>query len=121
MFPYTGLDGQPVLEAIVKPSAFRPILAGDLPASVVKIVAASQRPTALSTLTDPSGPPAWTTIPSWFMVAGADRAVGAADERYMARRIHASTVEVKGASHVVMISHPGKVVRMITDAAAGRR
>ena len=121
VFPYTGLDGQPVLEAIVKPSAFRPILAGDLPASVVKIVAVSQRPTALSTPTDPSGPPAWTTIPSWFMVAGADRAVGAADERYMARRIHASTVEVKGASHVVMISHPGKVVRMITDAAAGRR
>ena len=32
VFPYTGLDGQPVLEATVKPSAFRPILAGDLPA-----------------------------------------------------------------------------------------
>ena len=39
----------------------------------------------------------------------------------MARLIHATTVEVKGASHVVMISHPGAVVRMIADAAAGRR
>jgi pimeloyl-ACP methyl ester carboxylesterase len=114
-------DGQLSPEATVKPAAFRRIFAADLPASVTKVVAASQRPTALSTLTDPSGAPAWTTIPSWYLIAGADKAVGAANERFMARRIHATTVKAKGASHVVMVSRPKKVVNLIVDAAAGRR
>jgi pimeloyl-ACP methyl ester carboxylesterase len=105
----------------IKPSRFRAIFAADLPASATKIMAASQRPTAVSTLTDPSGAPAWATIPSWYLVAGADKALGAANERYMAHRIHATTVEVKGASHVVMISHPATVVKLIADAATDRR
>ena len=52
---------------------------------------------------------------------GADRAIGAANERFMARRMHATTRVAKGASHVVMLSQPRKVVRLILDAAAGRR
>ena len=118
---YRTPDGQLAPEGTIKPSAFRRIFAADVPASLTKVVAASQRPTALSTLTDPSGPPAWTTIPSWYMVAGADKAVGAANERFMAQRIHATTVEARGASHVVIISRPHKVVRLIVDAATGRR
>jgi pimeloyl-ACP methyl ester carboxylesterase len=115
---YPTPDGSLAPEATAKPSAFRRVFAADVPASLTKIVAAEQRPAALSTLSDPSGPPAWATIPSWYMVAGSDKAIGAANERWMAQRIHATTVEVKGASHVVMISHPGKVVRLIADAAA---
>ena len=84
-------------------------------------MAASQRPAALAALGEPSGPPAWTTIPSWYLVAGTDNAVGTADERFMAKRMHATTVEVKGASHVVMISQPDKATELILDAAAGRR
>lgn len=118
---YPTPDGQLAPEVTAKPSALRPIFAADLPASLTKIAAASQRPAALSTLSDPSGPPAWATIPSWALVAGADKAIGAANERYMAKRIHATTVEAKGASHLVMLSQPEKVVKLIADAAAGRR
>jgi pimeloyl-ACP methyl ester carboxylesterase len=118
---YPTPDGQVVLEATVKPSAFRPIFAADVPASLTKIAAASQRPTALSTLSDPAGPPAWKAIPSWYLVAGADKAIGAANERFMAKRMHATTVEAKGASHIVMLSQPDKVIGLILDAAAGRR
>jgi pimeloyl-ACP methyl ester carboxylesterase len=89
--------------------------------AATRVAAASQRPTALSTLTDPAGPPAWTTIPSWYLVAGADNAVGTANERFMARRMHATTVVAEGASHIVMISQPDKVTGLILDAAAGRR
>ena len=39
----------------------------------------------------------------------------------MAKRIHATTVEAKGASHLVMLSQPEKVVKLIADAAACRR
>jgi pimeloyl-ACP methyl ester carboxylesterase len=39
----------------------------------------------------------------------------------MAKRAGAKkTVEVKDASHVVMVSHPGEVAQLITDAAASR-
>jgi len=119
--PFLAPDGQPAPEATIKPDRFRPIFAADLPAAATRIAAASQRPTALSTLSEPSGPPAWTTIPSWYLVPGADKAIGTANERYMARRIHATTVEVRGASHVVMLSHPAETVKLIVDAAIGRR
>ena len=39
----------------------------------------------------------------------------------MARRIRATTIEGKGASHEVMISRSQSVVKLITDAAVGRR
>jgi pimeloyl-ACP methyl ester carboxylesterase len=118
---YQAPDGRLLPEATVKPRLFHKILAADLPVAATDIAAASQRPTALSTLTDPAGPPAWTTIPSWYLVAGADRAVGTANERFMARRMHATTVEAKGASHIVLLSQPDKVTRLILDAAAVRR
>jgi pimeloyl-ACP methyl ester carboxylesterase len=118
---YPTPDGQLAPEVTAKPSALRPIFAADLPVSLVKIAAASQRPAAASTLSDPSGPPAWATIPSWALVAGADKAIGAANERFMAKRIHATTVVAKGASHLVMLSQPEKVANLIADAAAGRR
>ena len=118
---YQTPDGRLAPEAIVKPQLFHTILAADLPEAATRVAAASQRPTALSTLTDPAGPPAWTTVPSWYLVAGADKAVGTANERFMARRMHATTVVAKGASHIVMLSQPDKVIGLILDAAAGRR
>ncbi len=118
---YQTPDGRLAPEGTVKPQLFHSILAGDLPVAATRVAAASQRPTALSTLTDPAGPPAWATIPSWYLVAGADNAVGTANERFMARRMHATTVEAKGASHIVMLSQPDKVTRLILDAATNRR
>ena len=86
---------------------FREIFAADLPRKQARAMALSQRPAALQTLAEPSGTPAWRTIPAWYLVAGRDNAIGADTERAMAARIHArKTIEVKGASHVVMISRP---------------
>jgi pimeloyl-ACP methyl ester carboxylesterase len=118
---YQTPDGRLLPEGIAKPRLFHKILAADLPVGATNVAAASQRPTALSTLTEPAGPPAWVTIPSWYLVAGADKAVGTANERFMARRMHATTVEAKGASHIVILSQPDKVTGLILDAAAGRR
>jgi pimeloyl-ACP methyl ester carboxylesterase len=86
---------------------------------VAKAMAAAQRPVALSVLTEPSGVPAWRTIPSWYQIAGADNAIGTKVERIMARRIKATTSEVAGASHVVMMSHPEATTRVILAAARG--
>ena len=119
--PFPGPDGRPALEGYVNPSVFREIFAADLPADRAAVMAASQRPGAAQTLGEPSGPPAWKTIPSWYLVAGADVGVGAELERFMARRIEATTLEIKGASHVVMISHPDETARLIRAAAGAKR
>jgi hypothetical protein len=58
----------------------------------------SQRPAALATLGEPSGPPAWKTIPSWYLVPTRDRAIGSDVLLAMAARIHPrETITVKGA------------------------
>jgi pimeloyl-ACP methyl ester carboxylesterase len=118
--PFPLPDGSAAPEGYIKPGVFRRIFAADLPKVVTRTLAAAQRPVALSVLTEPSGAPAWRTIPSWYQVAGADKAIGAKLERLMARRIDATTSTVAGASHVVMMSNPGATTRVILAAARGR-
>jgi len=115
--PFPAPDGSEALEGYINLDVFHEIFAADLPRKQARAMALSQRPAALATLGEPSGPPAWKSIPSWYLVAGSDRAVGADVERAMAKRIGAKTVEVKGASHVVMISRPKKTTALILEAA----
>jgi len=105
-----GVDGY------INPTVFRDVFAADLPAATTAVMAASQRPGAISTLSDLSGVPAWKTIPSWYMVANQDHAIPPALERFMAARMHAHTVQVDS-SHVAMMSHPGAVTDLILSAA----
>jgi pimeloyl-ACP methyl ester carboxylesterase len=104
-------------EGYIQPSAFRQVFAADVDRSTAAVMAASQRPAAVAALGEPSpNVPAWEEIPSWYMVASQDRAIGAAPERIMAKRIGAKTVEVRS-SHVPMITHPREVTELILDAA----
>ena len=95
---------------------FANCFANDLPASEAAVLATSQRPLALSALSDPSSPPAWTSIPSWALVGTADHVIPPAEQLYMAQRAHAHIVEVR-ASHLSMISHPDAVTKLIIRAA----
>ncbi|MEW1566507.1 alpha/beta hydrolase [Streptomyces sp. NPDC093509] len=106
-----GADGY------VDPAKFRTVMAADLRGSDAELLAAQQRPVDLAALQAPSGVPAWKTIPSWYLVAGADRAIPAATEKFMAHRAGAHTVVVDDASHLVMLSHPGRVENLIVQAA----
>jgi pimeloyl-ACP methyl ester carboxylesterase len=100
----------------VKPAVFRDIFAGDLPRSTTELMWAGQRPGDASTLRDPSGPPAWRQIRSWYLVARDDNLIPAAAQRFMAQRAGARTVEVR-ASHVAMISQPRVTADLIALAA----
>jgi pimeloyl-ACP methyl ester carboxylesterase len=80
------------------------------------VMAASQRPIALSAGTETSGPAAWKSIPSWALVATADRAIGTSNVRFMARRAGARIVEV-AASHAVPVSQPDDVAALVVAAA----
>jgi pimeloyl-ACP methyl ester carboxylesterase len=116
--PYPAPEGAPPLEGYIKLDVFRQIFAADLPRKQARAMALSQRPGALATLAEPSGPPAWKTIPSWYVVPTRDHAIGTDVLLAMAQRIHPrKTVEVKGASHVVMISRPKPTTDLIVTAA----
>jgi pimeloyl-ACP methyl ester carboxylesterase len=114
---YPAADGTLAPEGSIKTSAFREVFAADLPKRQVDALAAAQRPAALATLGEPSGPPAWASIPSWFLVAGADKTIGAANLRFMAKRAKARTVELKGASHAVLLSRAQETTKLILSAA----
>jgi pimeloyl-ACP methyl ester carboxylesterase len=79
-------------------------------------MAATQRPVAAAAFSDVSGPPAWKSLPSWAVVATADKAAGSDIVRSMAQRAGADIVEVEG-SHVIMVSQPQAVVDLIVKAA----
>jgi hypothetical protein len=60
---------------------------------------------------------AWKTIPSWFIFGSLDKNITDAAHEFMAQRANAkATVDVKGASHVVMVSHPDAVTALIEKA-----
>jgi pimeloyl-ACP methyl ester carboxylesterase len=109
--PYAGgTDGY------VKPAVFRDVFASDLPAATTDVMAVTQRPGDTRTLQDPSGVPAWKSIPSWYLVARNDNLIPAAAQRFMAQRARARTTEVD-ASHVAMISRPRITADVIKHAA----
>jgi pimeloyl-ACP methyl ester carboxylesterase len=116
--PYPAPEGAPPLEGYIKLDVFRRIFAADLPRKQARAMALSQRPGALLTLGEPSGPPAWKTIPSWYLVPTRDRAIGTDVLLAMAGRIHPrKIVKARGASHVVMISRPKLTTALILTAA----
>jgi hypothetical protein len=54
------------------------------------------------------------------MVASSDRSINPIQERMMAKRANAKTVEVN-ASHVAYMSHPKEAAKLIEEAATSAR
>jgi len=104
------------VDVYITPSAFHSVFCADLRAKTAAVMAANQRPIEAAALGEPSGAPAWKTIPSFYLVASNDQAIPPATERFMAKRAGATTVEI-ASSHVAMISHPTAVTDLIVDAA----
>jgi pimeloyl-ACP methyl ester carboxylesterase len=90
--------------------------AADVPPAVSRFMALSQVPISTEAFTHKITSPAWKTKPTWYMVATEDRSINPDQERMMAKRAHAKTVEVK-ASHVAYMSHPKEAAQLIEAAA----
>jgi len=101
----------------IKQAGFRAPFAADLPEAQVKVAAATQRPITDAAGNEPSGGAAWKTLPSWFIYGSGDMAIPPATHAFMAERARSRHTEVvKGASHLVMLSHPAEVAKMIREA-----
>jgi pimeloyl-ACP methyl ester carboxylesterase len=114
---YPSPDGGRAVEFTIDPSGFREAFAADLPAEQTAVMAATQRPVAELAFSEPNGSPAWKKLPSWAVVATADKAAGTDLVRSMAERAGATITEVD-ASHVVMVSQPQAVTDVILEAVA---
>ena len=106
-----------VFDAYITQSAFPSCMANGLPAAEAQVLAATQRPLSTIALGQPSGPPAWKTIPSWAVIGLADHAIPPAEQLVMARAAHAHITLIPGAPHLSMISNPGIVAAVIIQAA----
>jgi pimeloyl-ACP methyl ester carboxylesterase len=112
-----AIDGGTWAEFTIDPAKARDAFAGDLPVAQANVIGTVQRPASALAFTDPSGPPAWKSLPSWAVVATSDRAAGTDLVRAHAERAGADITEVAG-SHVIMISQPQAVVDVIESAIA---
>ncbi len=105
----------------IQQARFPAQFAADVPLAQARLMAVGQRPIAEAALSEPSTAPAWKHVPSWFVYGDADRNIPPAAMKFMAKRAGAQeTLVVKGASHVVMVSHPGQVAQLIERAAMAR-
>ena len=111
----TGQGDETATELFIDPADFRAAFAADLPARQAAAMAATQRPVAAAAFDEPSGEPAWKTLPSWAVVGTGDKAAGADVVRANAERAGAHITELDG-SHVVMISQPRAVTRVVLTA-----
>jgi len=111
----TGQDSETAVEFAIDPAKFHDAFAADLPVQEAAVMAATQRPVAALAFTEPSGTPAWKSLPSWAVVATGDKAAGSDVVRSMAERAGATIVEADG-SHVIMISQPRVVTDLILQA-----
>ncbi|KJK59130.1 alpha/beta fold hydrolase [Saccharothrix sp. ST-888] len=115
--PYTKADGTTGTDLYLGKNG-QAAFAADLSTADFQILQATQRPFDADSFTFPTTAAAWKTIPTWGLVAGRDKAVPPACERWMYSRANArKVVEVPTSSHVVMLSHPRVVADLIDDAA----
>lgn len=100
-------------------AAFLHDFAGDVPEAQARVLYAVQQPFHKALLTGKTKNAAWRSKPSFYAVSTEDRTINPDLERFMAKRMGATTIELKS-SHVSLISHPQEVTDLILQGA-GRR
>ena len=107
---FDGDEGQ------LSEAAFLRDFAGDLPEAKAKVLYAVQEPFHKALLAGKATHAAWCSKPSFYAVSTEDRTINPDLERFMAKRMNAKTIEVKG-SHLTLISQPDAITRLILEAA----
>ena len=99
--------------------AFLRDFAGDVPEPKARVLCAVQEPFHKELLAGQTTQAAWRSKPSFYAVSTEDRTINPDLERFMAKRMGATTIELKS-SHLSMISHPAEIADLILAAASAR-
>jgi pimeloyl-ACP methyl ester carboxylesterase len=101
----------------VKPESFPADFAADVPRPLAHFMAISQVPISTEAFGAKSTAAAWSSKPSYAVVAAQDRMINPDLERFMTSRAKSKTIELPG-SHAVFLSHPKEVAELIERAAS---
>ena len=110
------LPPTPDTDVYLKRSTVFASFATGLSAKDKDLVFATQRPGALGALNEPSGTPAWKTIPSWSAIGTEDQIIPASAQRTMSTRAGAKITEYD-AGHLGLMTEPKLVTNVIEQAA----
>jgi pimeloyl-ACP methyl ester carboxylesterase len=113
--PFKNPDGSDGVDLYIAREGFHEGFAGDVDSATADVMAAAQRPWGGAAGATPSGPPAWKSIPSWYLLGTEDKAIPPATQRFMAERAN-SQIEEVAASHVSYVSQPEVATRLILSA-----
>ena len=83
------------------------------------VLYAVQEPTAAALFGGRTTAAAWRSKPSWYAVSKLDQTINPDLERFLAKRMNATTVELE-AGHLSLVSHPKEIADLIL-AAAGQK
>lgn len=111
-----GTADAPAVDVYLDRTLLPSVFAADVDAATQAVLAATERPIAFAAFGEPAPAAAWTSLPSWALVATADQALGPAVP-FMAQRA-GSTVTELDSSHALPVSHPGAVIEVIRTAVA---
>jgi pimeloyl-ACP methyl ester carboxylesterase len=100
----------------VDPAKFAADVGADLPVALGEFMARSQMPVAGAVINTRLTAAAWHDKPSYAIVATEDRELDPATARRMARRAGSKVTVLKG-SHLIFVSRPRAVARVIETAA----
>lgn len=117
--PYPGAPARDV-DLYLKHDTFVNSFASGVPRRQAEQLYPSQRPWALGAGNDPSGRPAYTSIPSWYVLGTRDLIITPAAQVFMATRAHSKITRIP-AGHLGLITKPGRVTKVIEQADRATR
>lgn len=97
------------------PASYHESIGADLPVALTDFMSASAKPMSVETFGVKLQAAPWHAKPSYAIVTTQDRTIAPALLKWMYARSGAKVTEVK-ASHMVYISHPNDVAKVIMDA-----
>jgi hypothetical protein len=95
---------------------FQGCFTNGVPTAQARLLAPGRRPFAVTAGSEPSGSPAWKSLPSWAVAGTTDHVIVPAEQPAMARRAGAHVAEVK-AGLLPLVTRPDAVTRVIGEAA----
>ena len=96
--------------------AFLRDFAGDIDPVRARALYAVQGRAADALVTTKTTVAAWKDKPTWYQVSSQDRTIDPDLERFLAKRMKATTIEL-ASSHLALLSHPKEIAALIMRAA----
>jgi pimeloyl-ACP methyl ester carboxylesterase len=102
----------------INPDMFHDAFAQDVNTTEADVMAIAQKPFNQSIFGEPSGPPAWKQLKTWYQVSDSDRMIPPDTQRMFAQRMNATTISID-TSHSSYVAHPDEIAQLILNATQG--